>query len=463
MLGNTAARQLFLDSMCIHAGLEWEEAARDKLAALLQSCTANAGQGRVSLASYPGTRGPFKLLTNQRYKLALAIAAAAAIAGLAILRPWNAGAGNRRPAETAPVAGASEVAANLVPASSDCRWIFERVDDAFGSKANAGDTLRLTDGTLKVVFGTGAEVTLAAPALIDIVSSGRGRMFRGRATVNVPKGAEGFTIDTSGTSVIDRGTMFGVEVDDVGRTDVLVFKGIVDMAYPRPADDDVEKLNPQRLYMGEGVRVDERGTVSRIVWLNSDRFATHGDEPPTPQSRAPLISAVDDNITRADSDRWKFYEIVPEGMREDAKAFVDRAGHEWNGVDKSGMPAYLVGGDYVKTFNNDKFSKIEVYVTLVRPAYLYVLFDKRGDPPKWLRDEFEFTGDDIGVDEATHVFKDGSVFHADGPGVGPGVSVESRHSIWRRKVTKAGVVHLGPTGVTAGDFNMYGIVAVPLP
>ena len=64
------------------------------------------------------------------------------------------------------------------------------------------------------------------------------------------------------------------------------------------------------------------------------------------------------------------------------------------------MPAYLVGGDYVKTFNNDKFSKIEVYVTLVRPAYLYVLFDKRGVPPKWLRDEFEFTGDDIGVDAA---------------------------------------------------------------
>ena len=69
LLGNTAARQLFLDSMCIHAGLEWEESA---LARNWQRCcTANAGQGRVSLASYPGTRGPFKLPTNQRYKLAL--------------------------------------------------------------------------------------------------------------------------------------------------------------------------------------------------------------------------------------------------------------------------------------------------------------------------------------------------------------------------------------------------------
>lgn len=469
LLQDAAARQLFLESMCVHAGLEWEATARDKLAALLERC-ASTGGGLLPTSDVCSNESRQVQLPRFGWRsMAIATAAAAAVIALAILQPWNASrVENPHAVGLAPGSADdsvdSAVAANLTPASSDCHWTFERGSNALGSEANAGDTLRLTDGTMKVLFVSGVEVTLAAPALIDVVSPMRGRVFRGRATVNVPSGAEGFTIDTPGTSVIDQGTMFGVEVDDIGRTDVFVFKGIVDMAYPRPAEADNGELNPQRLYMGEGVRVDERGTVSRIVWLNSDRFATYGDEPPAPPSRLPVISAVDDNITRADSDRWKFYEIVPEGMREDAKAFVDRLGHEWNGIDEQGMPPYLIGGDYVKTFNNDKYIRqIEVFVTLDRPANLYVLFDSRGTPPRWLRDEFEDTGDAIGVDEARHVFPDGAVFETDGPGVGSGVSVETLHTIWRRVVTEPGTIRLGPTGATDGNFNMYGIVAVPLP
>jgi hypothetical protein len=42
------------------------------------------------------------------------------------------------------------------------------------------------------------------------------------------------------------------------------------------------------------------------------------------------------------------------------------------------MPAYLVGGDYVKTFNDDKnIGTIEVSVKLEQPANLYVLWCKR--------------------------------------------------------------------------------------
>ena len=60
----------------------------------------------------------------------------------------------------------------------------------------------------------------------------------------------------------------------------------------------------------------------------------------------------------------KYYEIVPGGMREDAVAFVDRD-YQWNGVDAKGIPSYLVGGDYVKTFNDDKVAQnLVITVTL---------------------------------------------------------------------------------------------------
>ena len=110
-----------------------------------------------------------------------------------------------------------------------------------------------------------------------------------------------------------------------------------------------------------------------------------------------IISSVRDNIKRPGT--WSFYEIVHAGMQEDGLAFVDREFHQWNGVDASGMPAYLLGADYVRMFNDDKVdNSFEMYVTIDRPAMLYVFFDDRLTPPKWLRDNFEDTGDNIGMD-----------------------------------------------------------------
>ena len=66
---------------------------------------------------------------------------------------------------------------------------------------------------------------------------------------------------------------------------------------------------------------------------------------------------------------------------------------------KPECPRYLLGADYVKTFNDDKLNrKVEIRVTLDRPAILYVLHDKRSPPPDWLREKFFNTGDEIGLD-----------------------------------------------------------------
>ena len=68
---------------------------------------------------------------------------------------------------------------------------------------------------------------------------------------------DSFTIDTPRTSVVDRGTIFGLEVDDFGRTDVVVFSGMVDLTYSSDlVNSSRAQLSKQRLYMGDAVRVD---------------------------------------------------------------------------------------------------------------------------------------------------------------------------------------------------------------
>jgi hypothetical protein len=149
-------------------------------------------------------------------------------------------------------------------------------------------------------------------------------------------------------------------------------------------------------------------------------------------------------------------------MQEDARAFVDRQSHKWNGVDSSGMPCYLLGGDYVKTFNNDKCRKdIEIIVTLNEPCKLYILFDDRISAPTWLRENFRDTGDKIGVDGGPRNYN-GVLSKGVTAGTGAGVSVDDLLSVWVREVNSPGPVRLVATETPQDDLNMYGIVAVPL-
>jgi hypothetical protein len=475
LLASESARAQFLADTCIHAGLEWDIAARGRLESLIDSCRqadSPAGE-RKSLLSRPARE---RVLGRARALVYWASAAVLLFAGATLLSPTLrervfGGRGSENVVEsgdTSSNADGAPVIATIAPKSADCRWMFDSqslTNDAQSAgrpEVRSGDILRVTSGTLQLTYNHGTAVSLTAPAILEIATSMQGRLMRGRATIHVAPGAEGFTVNTPRTSVVDLGTVFGVEVDDVGCTDVFVFSGIVDVTYSSDDQNSASTdIGKQRLHMGEAIRVDERGTLSRIISLNSKRFADARAGVPAASSRKPVISSVRDNIVREDA--WNFYEIVQEGFGEDVKAFVDRVHHEWNGIDPKGMPAYLVGGDYVKSFNDDKnVGTIEVSVKLAQPANLYVLWCKRVPAPSWLRDEFEDTGDEIGVDEGRHVFRDGTVHNRDGPGVGSGVSVDSAHTIWRRTVNKPSTVRLGPVEAPGWDFNMYGIVAVPL-
>lgn len=153
----------------------------------------------------------------------------------------------------------------------------------------------------------------------------------------------------------------------------------------------------------------------------------------------------------------KFYEIVPKGLADDMKAYVDRP-HEWNGLTSGGLPAFLAGADYVRTFNDYRYlSELEIKVQLARPAIVYIFFDHRVPPPDWLKRQFEATGIDIGLDEGPSPGEPKRTV-----AVGGGQSIDNIFSVWRRVCPQAEELEFGPMGNKTGARAMYGIAVTPL-
>ncbi len=340
--------------------------------------------------------------------------------------------------------------------SEDCKWYVEKSRGTDARSCRIGDVIRVTLGQLAVIYPSGTRVVLQSPAAYELTSATSAKMLVGRLTATVPESGIGFTVITPQADVIDLGTEFGVDVESDGATDVVVFEGEVDV------DFHDRTAQVQRLQMGEAVRLDAVGTTSRLNWINGDAYS---NQPVNLSARPPLISEVRDNIER-DSKVLNFYEIIPGGLAEDALAYVDRIAHQYNGVDSEGLPSYLIGADYVKMFNSDKFNKkSRVEVTISAPANLYILIDNRETPPQWLTDAFRDTGDDVGLDNGPYQSQAfGKQWFNRGPsGVGPGVSIDDEMSVWVKQVASPGVVELGPMATTAEvGANMYGILATPL-
>ncbi|MEO1497054.1 MAG: FecR family protein [Planctomycetota bacterium] len=351
--------------------------------------------------------------------------------------------------------------AAIVSHSECAQWVVlhnaER-PDGMRQQLFSTETLHLTEGRVAMRFADGAEVDLTGPAVLQVLAPDRALAVRGRLTASVDEDAVGFAIDTPRAQVVDLGTRFGLEVDDRGATDVVVFEGEVDVTYGPATSADAD-WSRRVMRMGEGMHVDRAGDAQRIVSIRSERFAPGAEGGAS--ERPPLISEVRDNIRGAES--WNYYEIVRRGMGEDAVAYVDREEHQWNGLEAGGMPAYLVGGDYVKMFNHDKVAAdFAMELEVAQPVSLYVLFDKRVPPPEWLTTDFEATGDEIGLDIGPFLNLGGTMNLDHSAGSGPGVSVDDVLTVWKRVIPHPAIVRLGATETQTKELNMYAIVATPL-
>jgi hypothetical protein len=305
--------------------------------------------------------------------------------------------------------------------------------------------IRILEGRLVLQFKSGATLTCDGASTVDVLSDMRLRVARGQIRVRIAESAKGFMVETPDAEVVDLGTEFGVLVRDGEHTDVVVFDGEVDVQ--RKAK---KAQGRRRLIRGEAVRVDNHGDMQQIVQVNRQP-TTNSWSTGESDSEDSVIRSIRDN--RRDPDNKKYYEVVPGGFDEDVLAYVDSS-QQWNGLTEEGLPAFLRGADYVKTFNRDRVrGELEIRLTLTRPAVLYILYDDRSPTPSWLSEKFTDTNVDVGRDTGRKMSQ---------RAIGPGNSVDSVVSVWQRSVDEAGEIVLGPVGeIRRGLQAMYGIVAVP--
>ncbi len=359
---------------------------------------------------------------------------------------------------------APETFVGVLSKARGTQWSGNWQPNTVPARLAAGDRLCLDAGTAELTLNSGCTIVVKGPADLTLDSSMHVLARHGIVRARVGDDAHGFVIETPITKVVDLGTEFGVQVDALSHsTNVVVFEGAVDLGVgssgsrrPTKSREDVTR-KWTRLASGEALRVDRFGTTHRIISVRSEEFPTTS-ELTSVGTRLPLIQNITDNIR--DPSATVYYQIVRNGLREDSRAYVDRF-HEWNGVDKRGIPPFLLGADYVMCFNSDKWNEdLEISLDLAGSIELFVLFDDRLPVPSWLSDQFVQTGYKIGVDEG---FPDDSTPQRTSSGAGK--SIDNVYSIWKRVLMEPAHVRLGslPKRVEALEaVSMYGIAAVPL-
>ncbi|MEM7013722.1 MAG: FecR domain-containing protein [Verrucomicrobiota bacterium] len=106
-----------------------------------------------------------------------------------------------------------------------------------GSELTAG-RLQLASGIATIRFRSGAEMMLEAPAVVSLKTPMRAAMNSGVAVLDVPKSAIGFVLETPEGHIVDHGTSFAVNVNELGAlSNVEVIEGEVSVHHPVSGDE----------------------------------------------------------------------------------------------------------------------------------------------------------------------------------------------------------------------------------
>lgn len=116
-------------------------------------------------------------------------------------------------------------------------------------------------GRVTFQFESGATVSLAAPAKIEIVSPMQMKVNEGQAALVIPEQAYGFQTITPQMQVTDLGTSFGITVDSKsGQSELHVIQGEVELQTSN-ADSS---FKAERVTTGHAKQVDARGQAQVI-------------------------------------------------------------------------------------------------------------------------------------------------------------------------------------------------------
>ena len=278
---------------------------------------------------------------------------------------------------------------------------------------------------------------LASPgSQLSMVNTMLVRLDEGRVAADAGRAGKGFTVRTPQASIVDVGTLFGVQSRATGFTDVVVFSGAV-------------LLTPQgsrkatKLVTGQAVRVDDEGRLLRLASVTApERWQFWS----TDASSSQCIAAIEEPDSF--SGVQAFHRIVPGGMRDGASVALARP-ERWGAVTGKTFPKSVIGADIVQSppMSGNAANRWPLRVKVQRPATLYVFASHALPPPSWLVSAFTRTGDQI----ASVILTDGT----------PKARLTHVFDVWQRTLDAPSVVTLGaPSRTPDGKLGpMYGIAA----
>ncbi|MGJ8679986.1 LamG-like jellyroll fold domain-containing protein [Paraglaciecola sp.] len=96
-------------------------------------------------------------------------------------------------------------------------------------KSIAPGRVIIKKGFLELEFYQGAQIKIAGPSTLDLISATEVKLLEGKLMSEVPPVALGFTVDIPNYQIIDLGTSMGVQVDNKGNSQLHVFAGQLDV------------------------------------------------------------------------------------------------------------------------------------------------------------------------------------------------------------------------------------------
>jgi hypothetical protein len=153
----------------------------------------------------------------------------------------------------------SEVA--TLRSSMQAQWTDSTVVKSGDRLTRHRKPLSLVRGMVDIVFDSGAEAVIEAPAQFRIQSAKRMTLLSGRVFAEVPPSARGFTVDTPQASIVDLGTQFGVKVESGVTSDLHLFQGKASLT---PAGADKSDKG-EIITAGQAGSVDAAGQVRGIA------------------------------------------------------------------------------------------------------------------------------------------------------------------------------------------------------
>lgn len=131
-----------------------------------------------------------------------------------------------------------------------------------------GSRLQLSQGTVELTFASGVKSIIMAPADMTLHDDDQLYLGKGTAWFQVPKGAEGFQVNTSDLNIVDLGTEFGVLAKPNDHDQVHVLKGKVQVTTLRVRKESAT------LTADQARQIDPIGRLTTIP-VKASSFLTH--------------------------------------------------------------------------------------------------------------------------------------------------------------------------------------------